>query len=94
MAKRKIIWSRKAQKKLFAILESSIRSDKTKVFSADLFKAISKRVRLLKRNPETGIKTSDNSVYGVQIESFIILYGFTEKKVIIHTICRQPQNTK
>jgi len=86
MAKTQVIWSRQAKKKLYAIFEADIRKGNGKEYSIDLFKKISKQIRLLIKNPYSGMSTSDDSVRGLIIESFLICYGVQDSLVSVYTI--------
>lgn len=86
MAKSKIIWSGKAKKKLYAILESSIRREKSKTHAKYLYKLISQGVKLLSEHPEAGILTTELLIRCLYIESYLILYETSDKRIVIHTI--------
>jgi len=88
MAEKKIIWSRKAKKKLYAILESSIRREKSKTHAISLYKMISKGVKLLLKQPEAGIATTEHPVRGLYIDSYLILYEIADNRIVIHTISK------
>jgi len=96
MAKRKIVWSDRAQKRLYGILEFYIERNKSKSYSIKLFKLLNKEVKLLLKYPDLGLKTSEESVRGLIIDTFIIYYEVTDDKIIIHTIwdCRQDPDGK
>ena len=96
MAKRKIVWSNRAKKRLYGILEFYIERNKSKSYSIKLYKLLNKEVKLLLKYPDLGLKTSEESVRGLIIDTFIIYYELTEDKIIIHTIwdCRQDPDSK
>ena len=96
MAKRKIVWSNNAKKRLYGILEFYIERNKSKSYSIKLFKLLNKEVKLLLKYPDLGLKTSEESVRGLIIDTYIIYYEVTEDKIIIHTIwdCRQDPDSK
>jgi toxin YoeB len=96
MAKRKIVWSDRAKKRLYGILEFYIERNKSKSYSIKLFKLLHKEVKLLLKYPDLGLKTSEESVRGLIIDTFIVYYEVTEDKIIIHTIwdCRQDPDSK
>jgi toxin YoeB len=85
MAKRKIVWSNRAIKRLYGILESSDQRDKSKNSSEKLYLLLQKNVKVLIKFPETGLKTTLESARGLKIEDYIIFYQITEDKIIIHT---------
>jgi plasmid stabilization system protein ParE len=92
MAKRKIVWSNRAKIRLFAILDFYIVRNKSKVYSIKLQKLISKEVNLLLKQPDLGLKTSEDSTRGLIIENYIVYYEITDEKIIIHTIWDSRQN--
>ena len=96
MAKRKIVWSNRAKKRLSGILEFYIERNKSKSYSIKLYKLLNKEVKLLLKYPDLGLKTSEESVRGLIIDTFIFFYEVTEDKIIIHTIwdCRQDPDSK
>jgi toxin YoeB len=96
MAKRKIVWSGRAKKRLYEILEFFIERNKSKSYSIKLYKLLNKEVKLLLKYPDLGLKTSEESVRGLIIDNFIIYYEITDDKIIIHTIwdCRQDPDSK
>jgi len=93
MAKTKIIWSRKAKKKLYSFLESFIRKEKSKSNSKTLSDKIFKEVKLLKNNPALGLKTNDESILGFIVDSLIIYYEISERKIIIHSVCDMEKHS-
>jgi len=93
MAKKEIIWSNTAIKKLFAIFEADIRKSNDKEFSIDLFKSISEGVKLLLKQPLAGIPASDESVRVLIIETLIICYGLSEGRISIFTISEFSNNS-
>jgi plasmid stabilization system protein ParE len=96
MAKRKIVWSNRAKKRLYGILEFYIERNKSKSYSIKLYKLLNKEVKLLIKYPDLGLKTSEESVRGLIIDTYIIYYEITDDKIIIHTIwdCRQDPDSK
>ena len=96
MAKRKIVWSNRAKIRLYAILDFYIVRNKSKVYSIKLQKLISKEVNLLLKQPDLGLKTSEETTRGLIIQDYIVYYEITDDKIIIHTIwdCRQNPDDK
>lgn len=93
MAKITIIWSRQAKKKLYSFLESFIRKEKSKTNSKTLSDKIFKEVKLLRKNPAPGLKTNDESIYGFIVDSLILYYEVSERKIIIHSVCDRTRHT-
>jgi toxin YoeB len=96
MAKRKIVWSNRAKKRLYAILEYYIDRNKSKTYAIKLQKLLYKEVRLLLKYPDLGLKTTESSIIGLIIDVYIIYYEITEDQILIHTIwdCRQDPDSK
>jgi len=92
MAKRKIVWSNRAKIKLYTILDFYIARNKSKVYSIKLQKLISKEINLLLKQPDLGLKTSEDSIRGLIIENYIVYYEITDDMIIIHTIWDNRQN--
>ena len=92
MAKRKIVWSNRAKIRLYAILDFYIVRNKSNVYSIKLQKLISKEVNLLLKQPDLGLKTSEDTTRGLIIENYIVYYEITDDKIIIHTIWDSRQN--
>ncbi|TAJ06837.1 type II toxin-antitoxin system RelE/ParE family toxin [Marinilabiliaceae bacterium JC017] len=91
MAKRKIIWSHKANIKLFQILNFCTKRNKSPQYSAKLYKRFKKELSLLDKYPDMGIKTDYESIRGLIVEDFILFYETTSTNIIVHTLwdCRQ-----
>lgn len=49
---------------------------------------ISKGVKALLKQPDSGIKTSDNPVRSLFIESYLILYETSDNRIVIYSISR------
>jgi plasmid stabilization system protein ParE len=92
MAKRKIVWSNRAKIKLYTILDFYIARNKSKVYSIKLQKLISKEINLLLKQPDLGLKTSEDSIRGLIIENYIVYFEITDDMIIIHTIWDNRQN--
>jgi plasmid stabilization system protein ParE len=92
MAKRKIVWSNRAKIRLYAILDFYIVRNKSKVYSIKLQKLISKEVNLLLKQPDLGLKTSEDTTRGLIILNYIVYYEIADDKIIIHTIWDSRQN--
>ena len=92
MAKPKIVWSNRAKKRLYGILEFYIARNKSKEYSIKLYKLINKEVKLLVKYPELGLKTSEESVRGLIVQDYIIYYEIAQDRIIIHTVWDSRQN--
>jgi len=85
MAK-KIIWSQKARIKLFAVLEFYTERNGNKKYAAKLYSIFNKEIKLLIRNPDLGIQSSNKAVRGLIVMDYIIFYEVNDSSVIIHTL--------
>ena len=92
MAKCKIIWSNRAIKRLYGILEFYDQRNKSKTYSKKLHQLLQKQVKVLTKFPEIGLKTTEETTKGLIIEDYIIYYQITEDKIIIHTVRDSGQN--
>lgn len=92
MGKGKIIWSVKANLKLFEILEFYSQRNKSKSYSVKLYKRIQQEVSILKKQHLIGKRTDIESVRGLIIDNFIIFYEFKDENIIIHTLWDSRQN--
>ena len=92
MVKRKIVWSNRAKIRLYAILDFYIVRNNSKTYSTKLQKLISKEVNLLLKQPDLGLKTSEDTTRGLIIENYIVYHEVTDDKIIIHTIWDSRQN--
>ena len=91
MEKRKIIWSQRANIKLFEILDFYTNRNKSKSYSIKLYKRFIKELSLLYKQPDLGRATDFESVRGLIVEEFILFYEMTKDQIIVHTVwdCRQ-----
>ena len=92
MAKRKIVWSNRAIKRLYGILEFYDQRNKSNAYSKKLYQLLHKQVKVLLKLPEIGLKTTEETTRGLIIEDYIIYYQITEDKIIIHTVWDSRQN--
>ncbi|MFO7969433.1 MAG: type II toxin-antitoxin system RelE/ParE family toxin [Candidatus Izemoplasmatales bacterium] len=97
MVKRKIVWSHRANIKLFEILDFYAERNKSEAYSKKLYKKFKKELSLLIKQPEIGTKTDMESVRGLIVDEFILFYEVTAEMIIVHTVwdCRQnPDDLK
>jgi addiction module RelE/StbE family toxin len=92
MVKRKIVWSNRAKKRLYGILEFYIQRNKSKTYSNKLNRLLQKEIKILLKFPEIGLKTTEDTTRGLIIGDYIIYYEITDDKIIIHTIWDSRQN--
>ena len=91
MVKQKIVWSHRANIKLFEILDFYAERNKSEAYSKKIYKKFKKELSLLIKQPEIGTKTDMESVRGLIVDEFILFYEATTEMIIVHTIwdCRQ-----
>ena len=96
MVKRKIIWSNRAQIKLYGILEFYIERNKSKVYSKKLYRILYKELKILLKHPGLGIKTDFDNVYCIIIGDYMIYYELVNEGVFVHAIrdCRQDPHDR
>lgn len=92
MAKRKVIWSKRAQIKLSGILQFYTERNGSKAYSVKLYAKISKSVKLLEKHPEIGYKTDFENVRALIVDSYIVYYENLNDLTKIHTIWDCSQN--
>jgi plasmid stabilization system protein ParE len=86
MAKSKIVWSNRAKKRLYGILELLIERNNSKTYSNKLHRLIFKEVKLLLKHPDLGLKTTEDSIRGLILENYVIYYGIINENIMIQTI--------
>lgn len=92
MVTRKLIWTHRARARLYQVLEFYSDRNKSKTYSAKLYKRIDKKIKLILKQPYIGIKSEIENVRGIIIDDFFIFYEITEEQIIIHTIWNTWQN--
>jgi len=95
LAKVKIIWSHRAEIKLFKILEFYSERNKSRSYSKKLYERLNKELKILIKQPDIGLKTEIESIRGLIIGDYLLFYEFVNEVIIIHTLwdCRQnPDN--
>lgn len=92
MAKRKIIWPHIAKIKLFEILDFYIERNKSKKYSARLYKKFSDALKLLQRHPDLGKKTDIDSVRGIIVGDYILFYESTKDSLFVLVLWDTRQN--
>jgi plasmid stabilization system protein ParE len=94
MVKRKIIWSHRAEIKLYGILEFYAERNHSKSYSTKLYHKFKSELKALIKQPEIGVKTEISSVRGLIVDDYILFYEYSSEMVIIHTIWDCRQNPK
>ena len=91
MAKRKIVWTHKANIRLFEILDFYNERNGGNSYSVKLYKRFTKELRRLISQPEIGINTDFEEIRGLIVDDYILFYQITENQVVVHSVwdCRQ-----
>lgn len=92
MAKRKIIWSHRANVKLFTILEFYTERNKSKSYAKKLYQKFENELKILLKQPNIGLRTEIETVRGLIVDEYILFYEFNEDSIIIHTLWDCKQN--
>jgi plasmid stabilization system protein ParE len=94
MANFKIIWSQRANKKLFGILDFYANRNKSVKYSDKLYNKFIEELNLLNKHPNLGIKTDFEEIKGLIIDDFILFYEIKNASIYVHLVwdCRQDPN--
>lgn len=97
MAKRSIEWSSNAKIELFRILNFYYKRNGNKNYSIKVNQNIQSTIKLLKKFPRLGIKTSEENIRVIFEGAFSIFYEPLQKQITIHSIWdnqRDPEQSK
>ncbi len=97
MAQQTVVWSQKAQIKLFIILEFYTVRNGSPAYANKLYAKFKKELKTLFKQPETGILTDCKNVRGLIVDEYILFYEASKNKIIVHALwdCRQnPEDLK
>jgi len=86
MAKRKIVWTQKANAERKDILEYWINKNKSKIYSIKLNKLFIESLKILSEHPNIGRQTSDNKTRVRIVRDYLIFYEVTKTEIIIQSI--------
>lgn len=86
MAKRKIVWTQKANFERKDILEYWINKNKSKIYSMKLNKLFIESLKILSEHPNIGRQTSDNNTRVRIVRDYLIFYEVTKTEIIIQSI--------
>ena len=92
MAKRKIVWTEKANFERKEILEYWINRNQSKSFSIKLNRLIVNNLKLLSANPNVGKKTEIENVRVKVIRDYLLFYEILEKEILVLTILDSRRN--
>lgn len=86
MAKRKIVWTQKAQAERKDILQYWIIRNKSKIFSVKLNNLILNTLHLLAEHPTVGRRTELLNVRVKIVRDYLILYELSDIELIVLSI--------
>ncbi|PKP14969.1 MAG: hypothetical protein CVU07_12170 [Bacteroidetes bacterium HGW-Bacteroidetes-23] len=97
MAQQTVVWSQKAQIKLFIIMEFYTVRNGSPAYATKLYAKFKKALKTLFKQPEIGISTDFENIRGLVVDEYILFYESTKHKITVHTLwdCRQnPEDLK
>lgn len=86
MAKKQIIWSGFAKKKLYAFLERQIEESNNKESAKLLFAAIVFKLTEVLNSPGLGSLTSEKNITASIVDKYLVIYELTSSVLIVHTV--------
>lgn len=86
MVERKIVWSHRANIRLYAILEFYTERNGSNAYSAKLYRKFNQELRLLLKQPDIGVTTTMEDIRGLIVDDFILYYETAEQFIIVHTV--------
>jgi len=86
MAKRKIVWTQKANVERKDILEYWINKNKSKTYSIKLNKLFIESLKLISEYPNIGRKTSNANTRVSIVRDYLIFYEANKKEIIVQSI--------
>lgn len=86
MAKRKIVWTKKANIERREILEFWILKNKSKNYSIKLNTLFLESIKLLSEYPNIGRKTNEANTRVGFVRNYLIFYEFSETEIIILSV--------
>lgn len=94
MAKRKIVWTQKANQERQDILEYWIERNQSKSYSIKLNKLIEETVRLAAQYPTTGRKTTVKNVRVKIIRDYLLFYEISNTTLTVLTLWDNRRDEK
>ncbi|PKP25436.1 MAG: type II toxin-antitoxin system RelE/ParE family toxin [Bacteroidetes bacterium HGW-Bacteroidetes-2] len=92
MARRKIIWTKKAIVEKKEILEYWINRNKSKSFSTKLNQLILEDLRTLSVNPEIGKKTDFENIRVIMIRDYLLFFEIHKNELVVLAIWDSRRN--
>jgi len=92
VAKRKIIWSIRAQQDRLQILEYWIERNKSESYSEKLYNLFNSAIELISEHPEIGRQTDEQDIRAKIVRDYMIFYQVSEQQLNILAIWDTRQN--
>jgi toxin YoeB len=94
MAKRKIVWTQKANKERKEILVYWLERNQSKTYTIKLNKLIQETLQLCALYPDTGRKTSFENVRVKIIRDYLLFYEATKTTLVVLSIWDERRSDK
>lgn len=94
MAKRKIVWTKKANFERQEILSYWYNRNKSIRFSKKLNGLFLESIKQLVTYPNLGRKTSEENTYVIIVRNYLLFYEYNETQIIIQSIWDGRRNEK
>lgn len=92
MVRRKIVWSHRANIRLFEILDFYAERNKSRAYSIKLYHKFNRELKLLTKFPELGLKTDVKSIRGLVVDGFVLFYESKPEEIVVHSVWDSRQN--
>ena len=92
MVRRRIIWSPRAKRDLFNILDFYLKRNGNKIYSHKLNASLRAAIRLLEKNPELGINTDVNNIRNLIHGDYYVFYEIKVDTIEIITVWDSRQD--
>ncbi len=86
MVERKIVWSHRANIRLYVILKFYTERNGSNAYSAILYRKFNQELRLLLKQPDIGVITTMEDIRGLIVDDFMLYYETAEQFIIVHTV--------
>lgn len=86
MAKRKIVWTDKANIERKEILEYWINKNKSKTYSIKLNKLLIESLKLISEYPKIGRQTNEENTRVSIFRDYLLFYEVNEKEIVVQSI--------
>lgn len=91
-ARKKVIWSARAEIDLHQILDFFTFRNDSPTYSRKLYKLFVKKLVLVSRQPGLGIRTRLDNIKGLVVKDYVLFYEITEDSIVVLRIWDSRQN--